>query len=152
MPRTVGDHPETGKPITSAIGRYGPYVAHDGVYGKLSSSDEVFTVGLNRAVAIIADQAAKKGGAKTVLKELGEHPDDGDAIRVLDGRYGPYVNHKRTNATLPKGTEPEAVTLEQALEWIAAKASKKKPAKKAAAKKAPAKKPAAKKTTKKKAS
>ncbi len=152
LPRTVGDHPETGKPITSAIGRYGPYVAHDGVYGKLSSSDEVFTVGLNRAVAIIADQAAKKGGAKTVLKELGEHPDDGDAIRVLDGRYGPYVNHKRTNATLPKGTEPEAVTLEQALEWIAAKASKKKPAKKAAAKKAPAKKPAAKKTTKKKAS
>ena len=126
LPREVGKHPETGKPITAAIGRYGPYVAHDGVYGKLASSDEVFTVGLNRAVAAIADAAAKKGGAKTVLKELGEHPDDGAAVRVYDGRYGPYVNHNRTNATLPKGTEPESVTLEQALEWIAAKAAKKK--------------------------
>ncbi|WP_262690503.1 type I DNA topoisomerase [Kordiimonas aestuarii] len=134
LPREVGVHPETGKPITAAIGRYGPYVAHDGTYGKLASTEEVFAVGLNRAVSLIADAAAKKGGsAKTVLKELGEHPDDGDAVRVLDGRYGPYVNHKRTNATLPKGTEPESVTLEQALEWLAAKASSKK-------KKAPAKK------------
>ncbi|MBL4838089.1 MAG: type I DNA topoisomerase, partial [Kordiimonadaceae bacterium] len=150
LPRTIDNHPETGKPITSAIGRYGPYVAHDGVYAKLSSSEEVFSVGLNRAVALIADQAAKKGGAKTVLKDLGEHPDDGEAIRVLDGRYGPYVNHKRTNATLPKGTEPTDVTLEQALEWIAAKAAKKKPVKKKAVKK-PAKK-AAKKPAAKKAS
>jgi DNA topoisomerase-1 len=138
LPREIGAHPETGKPITSAIGRYGPYVAHDGTYAKLSSSEEVFTVGLNRAVSLIADQAAKKGGSKTVLKELGEHPDDKEPVRVLDGRYGPYVNHKRTNATLPKGTEPESVTLEQALEWIAAKASKKKPARKTAAKKKPA--------------
>lgn len=144
LPREIGNHPETGKTITSAIGRYGPYVAHDGTYAKLQSSEEVFTVGLNRAVSLIADQAAKKGGSKTVLKELGEHPDDGEAVRVLDGRYGPYVNHKRTNATLPKGTEPESVTLEQALEWIAAKAAKKKPARKTAAKK--------KTTTKKKAS
>ena len=147
LPREIGAHPESGKPITSAIGRYGPYVAHDGTYAKLQSSEEVFTVGLNRAVALIADQAAKKGGSKTVLKELGEHPDDGEAVRVLDGRYGPYVNHKRTNATLPKGTEPESVTLEQALEWIAAKASKKKPARKTAAKKTPKKT-----TAKKKAS
>ena len=138
LPREIGAHPETGKPITSAIGRYGPYVAHDGTYAKLSSSEEVFTVGLNRAVSLIADQAAKKGGSKTVLKELGQHPDDEEPIRVLDGRYGPYVNHKRTNATLPKGTEPESVTLEQALEWIAAKAAKKKPARKTAAKKKPA--------------
>ena len=159
LPREIGMHPETGKPITSAIGRYGPYVAHDGTYAKLSSTEEVFSVGLNRAVALIADQAAKKGGAKTVLKDLGAHPDDGEAIRVLDGRYGPYVNHKRTNATLPKGTEPTDVTLEQALEWIAAKAAKKKPAKKAAAKKKPAakkktaakKKPAKKKAATKKA-
>ncbi len=126
LPREVGMHPETGKPIMAAIGRYGPYVAHDGVYGKLASTEEVFSVGINRAVAAIADAAAKKGGAKTVLKELGEHPDDGNAVRVLDGRYGPYVNHNRTNATLPKGTEPESVTMEQAVEWLAAKASKKK--------------------------
>ncbi|MFC3050732.1 type I DNA topoisomerase [Kordiimonas pumila] len=136
LPRELGTHPETGKTITSAIGRYGPYLAHDGVYAKLASSEEVFTVGLNRAVALLADQAAKKGGAKTVLKELGEHPDDKDPIRVLDGRYGPYVNHKKTNATLPKGTEPTSVTLEQALEWLAAKATTKKvPRKKTAAKK-----------------
>lgn len=129
LPREVGAHPETGKPITTAIGRYGPYVLHDGVYGKLGSTEEVFSVGLNRAVAIIADTAAKKGGAaKTVLKELGEHPDDGGPVRVLDGRYGPYVNHKRINATLPKGTEPESVTQEQALAWLAEKAAKKKPA------------------------
>ncbi len=155
LPREIGPHPESGKPITSAIGRYGPYVAHDGTYAKLQSSEEVFTVGLNRAVSLVADAAAKKGGGKTVLKELGEHPEDGDPIRVLDGRYGPYVNHKRTNATLPKGTEPESVTLEQALEWIEAKAAKKKPArKKAAPKKTAAKKTTAKKTgtTKKKAS
>lgn len=129
LPRDVGTHPETGKPITAAIGRYGPYVLHDGVYGKLSSTEEVFSVGLNRAVSIIADTAAKKGGsAKTVLKELGEHPEDGGPVRVLDGRYGPYVNHKRVNATLPKGTEPESVTQEQALAWLAEKAAKKKPA------------------------
>ncbi|WP_417461102.1 type I DNA topoisomerase [Kordiimonas sp.] len=156
LPREVGLHPETGKIITASIGRYGPYVAHDGNYGKLASTEEVFSVGLNRAVSVIADAAAKKGGGtKTVLKELGEHPEEEGPIRVLDGRYGPYVNHKRTNATLPKGTEPESVTLEQALEWLAAKASKKGPAKKKAApkkaaakkttaKKAPAKKPAAK--------
>jgi len=150
LPREIGAHPESGKPITSAIGRYGPYVAHDGTYAKLQSSEEVFTVGLNRAVSLVADAAAKKGGGKTVLKELGEHPEDGDLVRVLDGRYGPYVNHKRTNATLPKGTEPESVTLQQALEWIAAKASKKKPArKKAAPKKTAAKKTS---TAKKKAS
>lgn len=131
LPREVGTHPETGKPITAAIGRYGPYVLHDGVYGKLSSTEEVFSVGLNRGVAIIADTAAKKGGAKTVLKELGDHPTEDGPVRVLDGRYGPYVNHKRVNATLPKGTEPESVTLEQALEWLAAKATaKKKPARK----------------------
>ena len=148
LPREVGLHPESGKMITSAIGRYGPYVAHERTFAKLASTEEVFSVGLNRAVSLIADAAAKKGGgaAKTVLKELGEHPDDGEAIRVLDGRYGPYVNHKRTNATLPKGTEPEAVTLEQALELIAAKAAKKKPARKTATKK---KAPAKKKTTKK---
>ena len=144
LPREIGAHPETGKVITSAIGRYGPYLAHDGSFAKLGSTEEVFNVGLNRAVALIADAKAKKGGGKTVLKELGTHPDDGEAIRVLDGRYGPYVNHKRTNATLPKGTEPESVTLEQALEWIAAKAAKKKPARKTKTKNPAAKKAGAK--------
>jgi len=146
LPRLVGDHPETGKPITAAIGRYGPYVASGGIYANLKASEEVFTVGINHAVALIADKAAKRGGgAKTVLKALGEHP-DGGAVEVLDGRYGPYVKYKKVNATIPKGTEPEAVTLEQALELIEAKAAKKKPVRKTAAKK-----PAAKTTTAKKA-
>ena len=130
LPRTVGDHPETGKPITASIGRYGPYVAHDGSFASISSTAEVFEVGVNRAVAALADAAAKKrGGTKKVLKELGDHP-DGGPVNVLDGRYGPYVNHGRVNATLPKGTEPESVTMEQALEWLAEKAKKKKPARK----------------------
>ena len=144
LPRTVGDHPESGKPITASIGRYGPYVAHDGSFASISSTQEVFDVGVNRAVAALADAASKrKGGAKTTLKDLGEHP-DGGPVKVLDGRYGPYVNHGKVNATLPKGTEPESVTMEQALEWIAAKAAKKKPARKTAAKKkaAPKKKKA----------
>lgn len=158
LPRTVGAHPETGKAITASIGRYGPYVAHDGKYGRLTSTDEVFEVGINRAVAALADAAAKrKGGTKTALKDLGEHPEEGGAIRVLDGRYGPYVNFGKINATLPKDMAPESVTLEQALELIAAKAAKgpakKKagPKKKAPAKKTPAKKAPAKKATAKKA-
>ncbi len=146
LPRKVGDHPESGKPITASIGRYGPYVAHDGAFASISTTQEVFDVGVNRAVAALADAASKRrGGAKTTLKDLGEHP-DGGPMKVFDGRYGPYVNHGKINATLPKGIEPESVTVEQALEWIAAKAAKKKPARKAAKKKTAAKKkPAAKK-------
>jgi len=136
LPREVGEHPETGKMIKSAIGRYGPYLIHDGSFASLKTTADVFEIGINHAVVTLAEAALKKGGGKTVLKDLGSHPDDGEAIRVLDGRYGPYVNHKRTNATLPKGTEPTDVTLEQALEWIEAKA--KKPKKKKAAKKKPA--------------
>ncbi len=137
LPREVGIHPESGKPITAAIGRYGPYVACDGVYANLKSSEDVFTVGINHAVTLIADKQAKRGGgSKTVLKALGDHP-DGGPIEVLDGRYGPYVKYKRINATIPKGTAPEDVTLEAALELIAAKAAKKKPAKRAASKAKP---------------
>ncbi|WP_308909546.1 type I DNA topoisomerase [Pseudokordiimonas caeni] len=139
LPREVGVHPESGQPITASIGRYGPYLAHDGKYAKLGSTEEVFAVGLNRAVALLADTPDRKGGAaKTTLKDLGAHPTDGESVKVLDGRYGPYVNHGKTNATLPKGTDPQSVTMEQAVEWLAAKASKggKKPA---AKKKAPAK-------------
>lgn len=153
LPREVGIHPETGKPITSSIGRYGPYVAHERTFAKLPSTDDVFTVGLNHAVSLIADAAKKKTGGKVTLKELGEHPEEGGPITVYDGRYGPYVNHGKINATLPKDTEPTSVTLEQALELIAAKAAKggkKKAAKKKVAKKKTAKKKPAKKTAKKK--
>jgi DNA topoisomerase-1 len=164
LPRRVGDHPETGKEITAGIGRYGPFVLHDGKYANLDSVDEVFTVGLNRAVDAIAQKAAKGGRGRTAqppLKELGEHP-DGGPVTVKDGRYGPYVNWGKVNATLPRDLKPEDVTPERALELLEAKIAKgggKKPAKKkpaakkkqAAKKKPAAKKPAAKKAAAKKA-
>lgn len=123
LPREVGLHPETGQMIAAGIGRYGPFVQHEKTYANLPSVDDVFTVGLNHAVTLIAEKVAKGGrgrSAAQTLKELGDHP-DGGAITVKDGRYGPYVNHGKVNATLPKDTDPQAVTLEQALELIAAK-------------------------------
>ncbi len=147
LPRTVGGHPETGKPITAGIGRYGPFVLHDGTFANLDSVEEVFTVGLNRAVDVIADKIANGGrrGRATpkALKTLGDHP-DGGPVTVRDGRYGPYVNHGKINATLPRGMDPESVTLDTALELIAAKAEK------GPSKRRPAKKPRAKKTATKK--
>jgi DNA topoisomerase-1 len=139
-------HPETGEPITAGIGRYGPFVQSAGKYANLPDVEEVFTVGLNRAVDLLAAKAAGggrfgRGAAAPAAIKTFEH-DDG-TISVRAGRYGPYVNQGKTNATLPKELKPEDVTLEQALELIAAKGGAK-PARKAA-KKAPAKKATAKK-------
>ncbi len=142
LPREVGLHPESGKPITSGLGRYGPFVLHDGVYANIESFEDIFTIGLNRAVSLLAEKAAKGGGKFGTLKELGEHPSEGGPVNIMNGRYGAYVKHKKINATLPKGVELESVTMEQALELIAAKA------KRVGSKKAPAKKKPA---TKKKA-
>ncbi len=138
LPRDVGKHPETGKMISAGIGRYGPFVLHDGTYANLDSVEDVFSIGLNRAVSLIAEKKAKGPGGRSTpaaLKDLGDHPDGGGKITVRDGRYGPYVNWGKVNATLPKGKEPMSVTVEEALELIAAKAGKagggkKKPARK----------------------
>ena len=154
LPRTIGPHPETGEPITASIGRYGPYLAHSGKYARLANTMEVFETGMNAAVVKLAEAAAAKAnggrpvrGAATALAELGAHPESGAAVRVLAGRYGPYVSDGTTNATLPKGAEPTAFTLEEAVALLAARAAAApaKKGKKAPAKKAPAKKPAAKK-------
>jgi len=152
LPREVGLHPETGKPITAGLGRYGPFVLHDGLYANLESIEDVFTVGLNRAVTLLAEKAAGGGKGRfqrakpTVLKDLGQHPQGGGKIEVLSGRYGPYVKHDKTNATIPNGKDPAAITVEEAIELIAARAAKgggKKPARKAkAAKPAKSTKPA----------
>lgn len=143
LPREIGIHPESGKPITAAIGRYGPYVAHDGKYANLESADEVFEVGINRAVSVLAEKAANGGGrgraAPATLATLGDHP-DGGSITVRDGRFGPYVNWGKINATLPKSKDPTSITLEEALELITAKAGAPKKAKKAVTKKTAAKK------------
>src|SRR4029078_11624264 len=123
LPRAIALHPETGQPITAGIGRYGPFVLHEGTFANLDSVEEVFSVGINRAVSLLAEK--KEGGARraratpAALKSLGEHPSEGGAITVRDGRYGPYVNHGKVNATLPRGTSPEAVTLDEALVLIA---------------------------------
>jgi len=139
LPREVGLHPESGKPILAGFGRFGPYVQHDGKYASLSSSEEVFEVGINRAVSLLAEKAASAGNRRgaSVLKELGAHPELGGKVQVLSGRYGPYVKHGKINATLPKDREPEQVTLEEAVALVAAKSGKgpaKKPAKKTARK------------------
>ena len=160
LPREVGMHPEDGKPISAGLGRYGPFVLHAGTYANVADIDEVFDIGLNRAVVLLAEKRAGKfagrGAATAPLKDLGAHPETGDPIHVMAGRFGPYVKSGKINATLPKGTAPEDLTLEQALPLLAARAAaapakgKKAPAvKKApAAKKAAAKKPAAKKKAK----
>jgi len=127
LPRELGPHPETGKPITASIGRYGPYLAHDGKYAKLNSTAEVFETGMNAAVSKLAD-AASGGGRRTASREpiavLGKHPANSGEVKVMAGRYGPYVTDGTTNATLPKGAKPEAVTLEEAVRLIDERAAK----------------------------
>ncbi len=168
LPRTVGAHPESGEQITASIGRYGPYLAHNGKYAKLAGTAEVFDIGMNAAVARLADAANGGGrGARTPaepLKTFGPHPESGGEMKLMAGRYGPYVTDGTTNATLPRDKKPEDLTAEEAVVLITEKAAKgpakkggrkkaapKKAApktaaaKKAPAKKAPAKKPAAKK-------
>ncbi|MBZ0217915.1 MAG: topoisomerase DNA-binding C4 zinc finger domain-containing protein, partial [Fimbriimonadaceae bacterium] len=125
LPREVGLHPETGKIITAGLGRYGPFVLHDGKYANLPTWEEVFTVGINRAVTVLAEKKERGGRATSqTIKELGDHPDLGGTMQVLSGRYGPYVKHGKINATLPKDMKPEDVTAEQAVTLIAAKSAK----------------------------
>ena len=155
LPRPIGPHPEDGEMIEAGIGRYGPFVKHGKLYANLKQVDEVFEIGINRAVDVLAQKLAGRGGAggraaAKPLKELGDHPTEGGAVAVLDGRYGPYVKWGKVNATLPKDTTPEDVTLDMALALIAEKSAKKggrkAATKKPAASKTAAKKPAAKKT------
>jgi DNA topoisomerase-1 len=155
LPREVGIHPEDGKPISAGLGRYGPFVLHAGTYANVADIDEVFDIGLNRAVVLLAEKRAGKfagrGAATAPLKDLGAHPESGEPVHVMAGRFGPYVKSGKINATLPKGTVPEDMTMEIALPLLAARAAaapakgKKAPAAKKAAPKAAAKKPAAKK-------
>lgn len=128
LPREIGAHPEDGEVVEAGIGRYGPYVKHGRLYANLPEVEEVFTIGMNRAVEVLAQKAARRGGrgaAAKPLKELGDHPESGGPVNVMDGRYGPYVKWDKINATLPKGIEPDQVTMEMAVELIAEKAAKK---------------------------
>ncbi len=165
LPREVGHHPVTGLPIVANNGRFGPYLLHDDKFKSIPKTDSVYEIDLARALEVLAMEREPRGdSAASVLKNLGPHPEDGKDITVRSGRYGPYVKHGSTNATLPKDITPEDITLDEALGLIAARVAKgpaKKPARKAAAKPAAekkakatetaaAKKPTAKKATTKK--
>jgi DNA topoisomerase-1 len=127
LPREIGAHPETGKPITASIGRYGPYLAHDGKYARLGSTAEVFETGMNAAVAKLADAASgagrKGGSSREPIAVLGKHP-NGKDVKVMEGKYGPYASDGTTHATLPKGTDPKAVTLDEAIRLIDERAAR----------------------------
>ena len=127
LPREVARHPEDGEPILAGLGRYGPYVQHKTTYASLGDIEEAFEVGQNRAVTLLAEKRAGGGrgarGAPAALKELGAHPVSGEAIRVLSGRYGPYVNAGKVNANVPKGADPAAMTLEEAVKLLDARAA-----------------------------
>ena len=132
LPREIGRNPEDGEPIRAGIGRFGPYVQHGKTYANLDSPEEVFTVGLNRAVTLIAEKIAKgprKGrfGADPG-RSLGDHPTKGGAIVAKKGRYGPYVSHDGVNATLPADKTPETITLEEAVALLDARAERNAPA------------------------
>jgi DNA topoisomerase-1 len=154
LPRTVGMHPESGEPVTASIGRYGPYLAHQGKYARLQSTAEVFETGMNAAVVKLAEAAngagrARGGASREPLKILGAHPRTEAEIKLMDGRYGAYVTDGTTNATLPKTVAPDQLTLEEAAQLIDERAAKG-PAKGKAKRKAPAKKAAPKKKAAKK--
>jgi DNA topoisomerase I len=148
LPRDVGQHPDGGT-ITAGLGRFGPFIVHEisekeKTYVNLPSIEELFSVGINRAVTLIAEKKAGGGkgrfgraASRTVLKDLGEHPSGGGKIEVLDGRYGPYVTHNKVNATIPKSKDPTTLTQDEAIALLqerVAKGGGKKPARKSAAK------------------
>ncbi len=141
LPREIGIHPETGKKIVANIGRFGPYVNHDGAFKSIPKNESVFTIDLERAVSLLAEPKTERN----LLRELGKHP-DGKAVGVYSGRYGPYIKHGRENARIPSGMDADTVTLDAALEALSSKPEKASKAKKTTAKKAPAKKAPAKKT------
>ncbi|MBO0750217.1 MAG: topoisomerase DNA-binding C4 zinc finger domain-containing protein, partial [Porphyrobacter sp.] len=126
LPREIGRHPETGQPITAGLGRFGPFVKHEKTYASLEAGDEVFDIGLNRAVTLIAEKAAKGPSRRFGSdpgKAIGDHPSLG-TISVKSGRYGPYVTAGGVNATIPSEIEKDAITLPQAIALIDERAAK----------------------------
>ena len=145
LPREIGPHPEDGIMVWANIGRYGPYLKHaestsnrGGTNANLENIEEVFTVGMNRAVQLLAEKIASRGGrgaSATALHELGEHPTEGGPVSVMKGKYGPYIKWGKINATIPKDLEPENVTMDMAIQLIAEKTPAKKKKRKTVKKK-----------------
>jgi DNA topoisomerase-1 len=128
LPREVGKSPEDGEPILAGIGRYGPYVQHGKTYANLDSSEDVLSIGLNRAVTLIAEKRANPGKGRRFGadpgRSLGDHPQRGGPILVKKGRYGPYVTNNGINATIPDDKNPDEITLAEAVSLIEARAEK----------------------------
>jgi DNA topoisomerase-1 len=123
LPREIGRHPESGQPIEAGINRYGPYIKHDR-FIRLGAEDDVLTIGMNRAMALLAEAGSKQRGAPKQLRELGSHPKDGKPVTLHQGRFGPYVRHGRDNASLRKGHDPAELTLDQAVQLLAERAAR----------------------------
>ena len=121
LPREIGPHPEDGEIITAAIGRFGPYIKHGKNYRSVPKDEDVLTIGLNRAVSLLAEPRQPRRGAPTPLKTLGNHPADGAPVNLFSGRYGPYVSHGGINATVPGDISLDEITLQQAVDLIAAR-------------------------------
>ncbi len=117
LPRTLGKHPETKNVIKAGVGRYGPFVVHDGTFASLKSSDNVLDIELDRAVELLA-QKNSKSKKSNVVKELDNHPANGKKVRVMNGRYGPYIKYGKTNISLPDDIKPEDVSMDIALQLI----------------------------------
>ena len=115
LPRPVGNHPETGEPVKAGLGRYGPYVVHRRDFRSLSPDDDLFTIGLDRALELLS---TPKRRGRSPIREIGKHPDDGAPIELFKGRYGPYVKHGTVNASIGRGVSPDDVDVPLAVELL----------------------------------
>jgi DNA topoisomerase-1 len=120
LPRKLGDHPETGEDVRAGVGRYGPFVVHDGTFASLQKADNVLDVTLDRGLELLAKKKSRPKKSKAI-NELGEHPDTGNKVRVMNGRYGPYIKHGKKNISLPDDIKPEEVAMDDAVKLIAEK-------------------------------
>ena len=121
LPRPLGNHPETGKVIKTGVGRYGPFVVHDGTFASLRKNDHVLDIELDRAVELLEQKKNKKSRKSNVIKDLGDHPENGKKVRVMTGRYGPYIKYGKTNISLPDDFDPEEVNMDVAVQLITEK-------------------------------
>ena len=114
LPKILGQNPETGKDITLNSGRFGPYLKCENKSARLENVDEIFSIGLNRAIILIAE--AKPGRlSSSIIKDLGEHPEDKKPVRIMKGQFGPYIKYKSLNATIPEEKDPAELNMDEAL-------------------------------------
>jgi DNA topoisomerase-1 len=123
LPRTLGKHPDDDKVVKAGIGRYGPFVLHDGTFKSLKKTDHVLEIDLDRAIELLKEKSKGRRGS-SAIQDLGNHPETDKPIKVMDGRYGPYIKYGRKNISLPKGTEPEKFTMGDAVRLIEEKGKK----------------------------